>query len=159
MHSNETLEVFDFRAAGIRREDNLERGQNLYWKLAGVPLAPWTLKRGYTRVFGYSKAFGSPTRATHGCLSIPRRLEPQMRLRTGVWIPNQGYKQVFAIPTRATHRCLESQPRLHTGVWRPKWAILQVAKLYGMEWRYYRLAEALTDSGPAHKAVMEPNVQ
>ena len=80
---------------------------------------PRKLKWGYTQVFGYTKAVGSPTGATHGCLSMPRRLDPQTGLRTGVWIPNCGYTWVFGFPTAATHRCLDPQPGLHTGVWSP----------------------------------------
>ena len=58
---------------------------------------------------------------------MPGRLDPEPRLRTGVWITNRGYVQAFGFPTAATHGCLESQPRLHTGVWSPKRAIVQVA--------------------------------
>ena len=47
---------------------------------------------------------------------MPRRLDPQPRLRTGGWIPNRGYIQVIGFPTAATHGCLDPQPGLHTGV-------------------------------------------
>ena len=60
------------------------------------------------RCLGYAQAFGSPTRATYRCLTMPRCLDPQPGLRTGVWIPNRGYTQVFGVPTAATHGCLES---------------------------------------------------
>ena len=89
---------------------------------------------------------GGSTGATHRCLGIPRRLDPQLGLHTGVrvcsgvWIPNwgyvqafgipnRGYIQVFGFPTAATHGCLDPQPRLHTGVWSPKRAIVQVASM------------------------------
>ena len=90
---------------------------------------PWRLKRGYTQVCGYTQAFGFPAGATHGCLSMPRCLDPQLGLHTGVWSPNRGYTQVFGSPAGATHGCLESKPGLHTGVWSPKRAIVQVATL------------------------------
>ena len=74
---------------------------------------PNVLNWGYTQVFEYARVFGSPTATTY------RRLDPQPRLHTGVWIPSRSYTQVFGVSTAATHRCLESQPRLHTGVWSP----------------------------------------
>ena len=87
------------------------------WQLAGWPLGTMEAKTGlHTRVLG-----------------MPRRLDPQLGLHTGVrvcpgvWIPKRGYVQAFGSPTAATHGCLESQPRLHTGVWSPKRAIVQVA--------------------------------
>ena len=60
------------------------------------------------------QAFGSPAGATHRCLNMPKRLDPQSGathrclesqpgLHTGVWIPNQGYTHVFGSPTGATH--------------------------------------------------------
>ena len=90
------------------------------WQLAGWPLGTteaetglhtdvwvcpgvWIPNLGYTQVFEYAKAFGSPSGATY------RRLDPQPRLHTGVWSPNRGYTQVFGSPTGATHGCLESQ--------------------------------------------------
>ena len=76
------------------------------WVHTGVGIP----NRGYTRVFEYDQAFGSPIGATHRCL------ESQPGLHTGVWIP-----------AGATHGCLESKPGLHTGVWSPKRAIVQVA--------------------------------
>ena len=54
------------------------------------------------RCFGYAQASGYPTGATYRCLSMPRRLDPQPGLRTGVWIPNRSYIQVFGFPTAAT---------------------------------------------------------
>ena len=50
------------------------------------------------RCFGYAQASGSPTAATYRCLSMPRRLDPQLGLRKGVWIPNRGYTRVFGVP-------------------------------------------------------------
>ena len=71
-------------------------------------------------MFEYARAFGSPNGATY------RRLDPQPRLHTGVWIPNRGYTRVFGSPTAATNGCLDPQPRLHTGVWRPNRGYTQV---------------------------------
>ena len=51
-----------------------------------------TPNRGYIQVFEYAQAFGSPIRATY------RRLDPKLRLRTGVWSLNQGYTWVFGVP-------------------------------------------------------------
>ena len=68
------------------------------WVYPGV----WILNWGYTQVFEYARAFGSPNGATY------RRLGP-----------NRGYIQVFGFPTAATHGCLDPQPGLHTGVWTP----------------------------------------
>ena len=56
---------------------------------------------------------GSRNGATHKCLAVLRRLDPQTglttgnpqsRLHTGVWSPNRGYIQVFGIPSRGHTR-------------------------------------------------------
>ena len=82
-----------------RRLGNLQDG----------PEGPWQLKQGYAQVFGYIQVFGSPTGATHGCLSMPRRLDPQSGPHTSVWNPNRGYSWMFGSPARG----------LHTSVWSP----------------------------------------
>ena len=84
---------------------SLFRPGNLQDRLWGQ----WQLKRSYRQVFGYAQAFGSPTRATYRCSSVPGRLDPQTGLRAGVWILNRGFTRVFGVPTAATHGCLESQ--------------------------------------------------
>ena len=61
------------------------------WVCPGV----WIPNRGYTQVFEYARAFGSPNGATY------RRLDPQPRLHTGVWSPNRGYTQVSGVPNRS----------------------------------------------------------
>ena len=78
---------------------------------------PWQLKRGYTQVFGYTRALSSPTGATHRYAqasgsplgALYSRLEPQPQLRKRVRIPNQGYTQALESSIRATHGCLEPQ--------------------------------------------------
>ena len=80
------------------------------WQLAQKPLGTADAHRGYTQVFGYIQALGSPTGAIHKCSSIPRCLDPQTGRRTGDWIPKWGYTWFF----------LDSQPQLHTGVRIPK---------------------------------------
>lgn len=87
-----------------------------FWLRSGVCIP----HGGYTRLFEHAQAFGS-----------------QSGLHTGVSIPNWGYTQefglpvgatqVFGYPTWATHKSLDPQARLDTGVWIPKWNILQVA--------------------------------
>ena len=74
------------------------------WVYPGVWIPIW----GYTQVFENARAFGSPTGAMY------RRLVPQPRLHTDVWIPNRGYIQVL--------NCLDLDPQLglHTGIWIPK---------------------------------------
>ena len=67
--------------------------------------SPNVVKHRFVR---YAQASGSPTGATYRCSSMPGRLDPQMGLRTGVWIPNRGYIQVFGFPNAATHGCLDS---------------------------------------------------
>ena len=73
----------------------------LKWQLAGWPLGTMKAERGLHT--GVWVAFGSPTRATHRCLSMSRCLDPQPvrvldpqeRPHTGVGIPNRGYIRVF----------------------------------------------------------------
>ena len=77
----------------------------------------WIPDGGYAQMFGYGCAFGCLTGATHRCLSVPRRLDLQLALRTGVWISNRGYTQVFGSATGATHGRLDPQLGLHIGVW------------------------------------------
>ena len=110
------------------------------------------LKRGYTQVFGFSKVVGSPTRATRECLSMPRRLDPQLGLHAGVGIPIRGYTMVFGSPTGARRRSLESQPGLHTSVWIPNRGYTQ---LFGIPTGATH--ECLDPQPGLHTGVCSPN--
>ena len=97
-------------------------------------------KRGYTEVFGYARAFGSPAGAIHRCL------ESHPGLHTGVWIPSRGYTQVIGYaqalgsPDGATHGCLSMheplgpQAGLGTGGWIPTHGCIQQPRLHKGVW-------------------------
>ena len=91
---------------GLWGPRKLKQGYTGVWVCPGVQIH----NLGYTQVFEYARAFGSPNGATY------RRLDPQPGLHMGVWNPNRGYTRVFGVPNRG-----------YTGVWSPKRAIVQVA--------------------------------